>query len=77
MLTLKELRNRMNSNEIQIDEAKNDLPAMLVLKRGTIRLLPMENDGLQNTIMLILDSILIFPMMFPKETNDEIDKQRT
>ena len=65
MLTLKELRNRMTSNEIQIDEAQNNLPALLTLRRGAVRLL---SDGRRIAEHHHADSgaILIFPMMFPK-----------
>ena len=68
MQTLKELRNRMNSNEIQIDEAaSNDLPALLVLKRGAVRTL---SDGKRVAEYHHADSgtILVFPMIFQKET---------
>ncbi len=68
MLTLKEIRNKMNSNDIQIDEAaSNDLPALLVLKRGAIRTL---SDGKRVAEYHHADSgtILVFPMIFQKET---------
>ena len=67
MLTLKEIRQKIQDTleEKQIDEATNDLPALLVLKRGTIRVLPggkriaeysHEASGIK----------MIFPMMFSK-----------
>lgn len=66
MLTLKELRNKMNSNEIQIDEAiVNDLPALLVLKRGTIRVLPSGKRVAEYSHEPSGFSI-IYPMMFSK-----------
>jgi len=64
MLTLKELKNRMTSNEIQIDEATNELPALLVLKRGTIRVLP---DGKRVALYSHYQGFsLIYPIMFSK-----------
>lgn len=68
MQTLKEMRNRMKSNEIQLDEAVNDLPALLVLKRGSIRVL---SDGKRIAEYHHADSgfTIIYPMMFSKGGN--------
>ncbi len=70
MFNREELRQRIRDMlaEEQIDEANaNDLPAMLILKRGAVRTL---SDGKRVAEYHHADSgtILVFPMIFQKET---------
>lgn len=68
MLTRDEIRQRIRDllGEEQIDEAQNDLPAMLVLKRGTIRVLPDGKRRIAEYHHADSGFSLIFPMMFSK-----------
>lgn len=67
MLTLKEIvRNTHDSRQkTPLDESTNDLPALLTLKRGTIRTL---SDGKKIAEYHHADSgfSIIYPMMFSK-----------
>ena len=67
MLTLREIlrRTQTGDGEAQINEASNELPALLVLKRGAIRTL---SDGRKIAEYNHADSgfTLIYPMMFFK-----------
>ncbi len=69
MLTRNEIRQRIRGilAEEQIDEGTNELPALLVLKRGAVRTL---SDGKRVAEYHHADSgtILVFPMIFQKET---------
>ena len=67
MLTRDELRQRVRRilEGEQLDEANtNDLPAMLILKRGTVRVL----TGGERVAQYYHDSgfTIIYPMMFSK-----------
>jgi len=68
MLTLREIlrRTQTGDGEAQINEASNELPALLVLKRGAIRTL---SDGRKIAEYHHADSgfTLIYPMMFTME----------
>ena len=61
MLKLKEIVRRCH----QIDEAANDLPAMLILKRGTIRVLP-DGKRIAEYSHDTSGFSIIYPMMFSK-----------
>ncbi len=63
MLKLREIVPKDDETE-QLDEATNALPALLVLKRGTIRVMP---DG-KRIALYSHDSgfSIIFPLMFSK-----------